>query len=274
MKVDVLEKEGNQMTLLLNGIPVVTTNSLRRASISQVPTMAIEHVFFYENNSVMNDQVMAQRLGFIPLTTNLQDYLTHEECGCETEYGCPRCSVTLTLDARAEESIRIVHSGDISSQDDTVVPIDQAIPIVKLAPGQKVILEMRATLGRGEDHAKWQPLSKAVVRGVPVFAVDEDSCDDCKACVKACPKDIILLNPKPVLKDLYGCTTCRLCAEACPQGSIKINIDESSSILSVESLGQLSPEEIIDRAISILIEKMEKLGAIFEDGIDFGKAED
>ncbi len=270
MKVKVLEMEGNRLTLLLEGIPVVTANSVRRASISQVPTMAIEHVFFYENNSVMNDQVLAQRLGLIPLTTNVEDYLNQEECGCETEYGCPRCSVTLTLDARAEDSVKVVYSGDIVSQDETVVPVDQAIPIVKLAPGQKVILEMRAMLGKGEMHAKWQPLSKAVVRGVPVFEVDEDSCDECKACVKECPKEIILLNPKPVLKELYDCTTCKLCAEACPQGSIRIDIDESSSILSMESLGQLSPKEIINRAIRILIEKMERLGELFEEGIEVG----
>src|SRR6266704_1869635 len=33
------------------------------------------------------------------------------------------------------------------------------VPIVKLAQGQRIKLEAYARLGRGRDHAKWQPAS-------------------------------------------------------------------------------------------------------------------
>lgn len=33
----------------------------------QVPTMAIEKVFIYNNTSIVQDEVLAQRLGLIPI---------------------------------------------------------------------------------------------------------------------------------------------------------------------------------------------------------------
>ena len=42
-----------------------------------------------------------------------------------------------------------------SSEDDTVKPISDKIPIVQLAPGQRIKVECYARLGRGTEHAKW-----------------------------------------------------------------------------------------------------------------------
>lgn len=42
-------------------------NSLRRIMISEAPTMAIEHVYITNNTSVIQDEVLAHRLGLIPL---------------------------------------------------------------------------------------------------------------------------------------------------------------------------------------------------------------
>ena len=38
-------------------------------------------------------------------------------------------------------------------------PVSDKVPIVKLAQGQRIKLEAYARLGRGRDHAKWQPAS-------------------------------------------------------------------------------------------------------------------
>ncbi|MFQ5711161.1 MAG: DNA-directed RNA polymerase subunit D [Candidatus Geothermarchaeales archaeon] len=266
MKVEVIKREGNALSLLLDGIPVIIANSIRRTIISEVPTMAIEYVFVYENNSVMNDQVLAHRLGLIPLTTSLEDYVLHEDCDCATDYGCPKCSVTLHMEAEAEDAPRVVYSGEINSEDESVVPVSPDIPLVKLAPGQKIVLEMRALLGRGGEHAKWQPVSQAVVRGVPVFRVDEAKCDECSKCVEECPVSIIALDPKPSLSNLYACTTCRQCERACPLEAITIGIDESSSILALESNGQMPPEKTLEAALSILTEKLGELRGLLEEG--------
>ena len=46
-------------------------------------------------------------------------------------------------------------SRDLSSDDDSIRPTSDKIPIVKLAPGQRVKAACRARLGRGTEHAKW-----------------------------------------------------------------------------------------------------------------------
>ena len=46
-------------------------------------------------------------------------------------------------------------SSELSSEDDTVKPVSDKIPIVQLAPGQKIKIECYARLGRGTEHAKW-----------------------------------------------------------------------------------------------------------------------
>jgi DNA-directed RNA polymerase subunit D len=38
------------------------------------------------------------------------------------------------------------------------------IPIITLAPGQKLKFEAYARLGTGKDHAKWQPTTAAIVK--------------------------------------------------------------------------------------------------------------
>ena len=42
-------------------------NALRRIMLSEIPTVAIETVNLYMNRSVMQDEVLAHRLGLIPI---------------------------------------------------------------------------------------------------------------------------------------------------------------------------------------------------------------
>ena len=70
----------------------------------------------------------------------------------------------MVLDAEANEKTVSVSSGELVSEDETVKPVSKDIPIVVLAPNQKLKFEAYARLGTGKDHAKWQPTSAAVVK--------------------------------------------------------------------------------------------------------------
>jgi DNA-directed RNA polymerase subunit D len=59
------------------------------------------------------------------------------------------------LDSGESAETRSVLSSELSSEDDTIKPVVDKIPIVQLAPGQKIKIECYARLGRGTEHAKW-----------------------------------------------------------------------------------------------------------------------
>ena len=57
-----------------------------------------------------------------------------------------------------------IYSKDMVSEDDYVVPTHPEIPIVKLSNGQRLKLEAYAKLGKGIEHAKWQPVCKSILK--------------------------------------------------------------------------------------------------------------
>jgi len=175
----------------LSGASPAFANAMRRAMISDVPTLAIEDVRIYDNTSALFDEMLAHRLGLIPIRTDLDTYVARENCSCGGA-GCPGCTVTFTLSA---EGPRTVTSGDLIPQDVKTVPVSDNIPIVKLTKGQKLVLEARAVLGTGKDHAKWQATLVCGYKNHPAIAIT-DACDACGMCVDECPRDILVIKGK------------------------------------------------------------------------------
>jgi len=164
--MEILQKNNTTLRVLMKGTDRSYASAIRRIAISEVPVMAIDDVIIVDNTSVVYDELIAHRLGLIPLTTDLSRYVLPKECSCKTELGCSNCRVLLTLDVESSDKVRTVFSGDMISDDENTIPISDQIPILKLAPGQKIKLEAYAKLGIGKDHAKWQPTTVAVVKDV------------------------------------------------------------------------------------------------------------
>jgi len=163
VSIEVIESSDSRIRVRLKNIDRAYANALRRVAISQVPVMAIDDVVILENSSVMFDELVAHRLGLIPLKTDLVRYNLPEDCDCKSALGCPKCRVLLVLDAEATDRPRTVMSSDLVSEDPESRPVSGEIPIVKLAPGQRIKLEAYARLGKGSEHAKWQPTSVSVL---------------------------------------------------------------------------------------------------------------
>lgn len=49
------------------GVEAAIPNAFRRILLSDVPTMAFDRVFMFNNTSIIQDEVLAHRLGLIPL---------------------------------------------------------------------------------------------------------------------------------------------------------------------------------------------------------------
>jgi len=252
VKIEVLEKDDKNLRLIIHGTDVPFMNALRRTILAEVPCMAIDEVVIIENSSMMKDETIAHRLGLIPLKTDLDSYNLPEECPCKSEFGCNLCRVSLTLDAEAKEGTRTVYSGVLISENPDITPVSDKIPIVKLAKEQKLKLEAYATLGKGKNHAKWQPVSMCVYKYFPRIKIDDKRCTTCGKCVEVCPRKVLVKDGDKIkIRDLIACTLCQDCVDTCPldQPAIEISWDENSFIFSLESTGALPPKRImIDRS--------------------------
>jgi DNA-directed RNA polymerase subunit D len=273
VEVEVLEKDEKNLCLLVKGVDVPFMNALRRIIISEVPCMAIDEVVMIENSSILQDEIIAHRLGLIPIKTDLDSYNLPEECPCKSEFGCNLCRVTLTLDVEAKEGTTTVYSVELKSENPEIVPVSEKIPIVKLAKGQKLRLEAYARLGKGKNHAKWQPVSMCTYKYFPKIEILNKKCDACGKCVEICPRKVLAKTDNKIeIRNLIACTLCQDCVKACPQNppAIKIDREEGKFIFSLESTEALTAERIMMEAIKIL----DKQFTEFENQIKVEKSEE
>ena len=145
MSLQVINQDEQKISVKLQGIPLQYANALRRICLNGVPIFAIDTVDILENSSIIADEGIAHRLGLIPLKTEFSAIESNNESD----------RILLTLDSGDTDETRTVFSDEIKSNDSFVKPISDKIPIVTLAPDQRIRIEAHAKLGRGTEHAKW-----------------------------------------------------------------------------------------------------------------------
>ena len=64
----------------ISGATPAFANALRRSMIGEVPTLAIEDVRIYDNTSVLFDEILAHRLGLVPIKTDLSQFVPRSKC--------------------------------------------------------------------------------------------------------------------------------------------------------------------------------------------------
>ena len=148
--IQVLTNDGKKISVKIKGVSLHYANALRRICLNGIPVFAIDTVDIIENSSVLADEGIAHTLGLIPLKTELK--------------GSDESSrVMLVLDSEATENTKVITSAELESKDQVVKPISNQIPIIHLAPGQRIKLEAYARLGRGTEHSKWNSANVSVL---------------------------------------------------------------------------------------------------------------
>ncbi|MEM2444123.1 MAG: DNA-directed RNA polymerase subunit D [Sulfolobales archaeon] len=260
--VTVVERGSNYIKLLFDGIPLQLLNAIRRASLAEVPSMAIAEVIFIDNTSPLYDEIIAHRLGLIPLIsdTAIDKYKSPEECAeCKEAEECEGCYTVITLDTSAKEDVLAVYSRDLTPQDPDVKPVNPDIPIVVLAPGQRLAFEARARLGRGKEHIKWSPATVANVTYLAKISIDKNRCNLCGRCVASCPRKVFTTSSNGIEFDESKCILCRQCIKACDREAIDLGWHEGKYMLYIESSGALRPERIFLEALKIIVNKLRNL---------------
>lgn len=139
MNLETVEEGDDILKLKLTDSNEAVANSLRRAMVSKVPTLAIEELYITKNQSGLFDEVIANRMGQIPFTIP-QNVDEDDEVNIAVK----------------KEGPATVKAEDIQAGNDEAEPVNPEAIIVELKEDQDIELEGIATLGYGKEHAKHQ----------------------------------------------------------------------------------------------------------------------
>ncbi|MFX1232963.1 MAG: DNA-directed RNA polymerase subunit D [Promethearchaeota archaeon] len=264
LNLEVIEQTPHELVFVIEGISIEMVNALRRIILTEIPVMAVDEVIILKNDSPLYDEILAHRIGLIPLKTDLDTYNLPNSCEC-SGYGCPLCQVSLTLEVTNTTNTPIdIYSGDLKSNDPKIIPVDPNIPIVKIDKNNQVILEAYAILGMARDHAKWQAVSNIAFRYYPIVEFNDNdlkNLEQNKLILRMCPEELFELTSKNQLKlkDDYWktCTLCQSC-EKNSDSKIRVYPKENSYIFSIESDGVLPFNIITKKTFEIFNEKIDE----------------
>jgi len=247
MDSKILRSEDDTIVYEISGVKPGFVNSIRRVIISEVPVLAIETVNFSKNNSALYDEIIAHRLGFVPLETP-DSYNMRDKCVCKGK-GCSRCTVSLTLNKVGPCT---VYSDDMESTDPGVKPM-AGIPIVKLIEDQEIKFEAVAELGVGKEHAKWAS-GLAFHKYYPKVKIGNVSKQKANLVMDTCPEGAFELSGDNLkVKDIEKIDFGMSCVANVPE--IEITPDETKMIFTIESFGQMKPKVLMQKAIDVCLEK-------------------
>jgi len=222
-----LEKTENQIVFTAE-IPETLTNSVRRY-ISQIPVVAIDEVEISKNDSALYDETIAHRVGLIPL---------------KSKKGNKKKQGKFKLEVKKEG---IVYSGDLKGDFEIVY---EKIPITILSNNQELKFVATTKTGKGAEHAKFSP-GLMFYRHISEITVDKDFYEEIR---KVCPAaEIEEKGNKMVIIDNGKKEVVDVCEGLVSKAGKKADVEEKDElVITVESFGQISPENVFLRSIDTL----------------------
>jgi DNA-directed RNA polymerase subunit D len=180
MKASVVDgwPKNNRIRIHITDANASEVNSIRRTILSDVPKMAITKVRFeqgtieedgkiLESVNVLPDEMLAHRLAMVPIPTYLDEFLFPQDDPNnankpEEEWGSPQSEIIYhcSIKGPSDSESVTVYAGDMNVLGETKLQIKEEhakIPLTTLSTGQFLEFYAYASLGRGRDHAKWNP---------------------------------------------------------------------------------------------------------------------
>uniref|UniRef100_A0A2K5D4G7 DNA-directed RNA polymerases I and III subunit RPAC1 n=1 Tax=Aotus nancymaae TaxID=37293 RepID=A0A2K5D4G7_AOTNA len=175
-RVDVVHMDENSLEFDMVGIDAAIANAFRRILLAEVPTMAVEKVLVYNNTSIVQDEILAHRLGLIPIHADprLFEYRNQgDEEGTEIDTLQFRLQVRCSRNPHAAKDssdpnelymnhkvytrhmtwIPLGNQADLFPEG-TIRPVHDDILIAQLRPGQEIDLLMHCVKGIGKKVAR------------------------------------------------------------------------------------------------------------------------
>lgn len=297
-QIFVTAKTSNSIEFRLMNVSRHFANALRRVMIAEVPTLAVDTVEFFQNTSPLPDEYIAHRLALIPFVSEDADkFFYHSQCNCDgSQLGyCPNCTVIYTIDAHCEpesDSVVEVTSNDLKliaphkwADKSTMGSIHigvkpatlfangdsnpQPVTITKLAPGQTLRLAAYIRKGIGRNHAKWSPVCVSTYHQVASIDFREAykqimDQKEKEEVVASCPKKCLKmgLDDNIQVANFEDCTFCNQCIRTAEvhghKDAIVIQSKRGLFVFNVETIGSLSPENVVTRGFQALTNKLDQ----------------
>ncbi|CAD5224218.1 unnamed protein product [Bursaphelenchus okinawaensis] len=225
------QEEGMELVFDLVHVEAPVANALRRVLLAEVPTMAIEKIYLYQNTSVIPDEVLCHRIGLLPVKADPRKFdfpskpfvpisdgveVTEEPEGNENEHIILEVNVKCTTNKDSEKGEKdpekAFHNYKLYSGQFDWIPIgNQAktfkknhlsmvhddIIVAKLRPGQEVEARCHCVKGIGRDHAKFSPVCTATYRLLPEIILKSEVTGEKAERLQTCfSKGVIELEEK------------------------------------------------------------------------------
>ncbi|KAF6024160.1 POLR1C [Bugula neritina] len=283
VRVDIISEKEDELEFDLVGVDAAIANSLRRILLAEVPTMAIEKVYVYNNTSLIQDEVLAHRLGLIPIKADprMFEYRQpdQEEGSAEDTISFAlkvKCTHNSSAPADATQPDILYKHNNVYTRDmvwvpvgnqadlypeGSVAPVHPDILINKLKPGQILDLRMDCVKGIGRDHAKFSPVATAHYRLLPEITLTQPITGTDAHKLKECFSDGVIGIRTNDNDEAYVANarldTCS--REVFRHDNLKDKVLLSRVrdhfIFSVESTGALPAATLVSEALKVLMKK-------------------
>ncbi|XP_071962083.1 DNA-directed RNA polymerases I and III subunit RPAC1-like [Antedon mediterranea] len=283
-RIDVVDIKDDRIEFDMVGVDASVANAFRRILLAELPTMAIEKVFILNNTSLIQDEVLAHRLGLIPIKADPRLFEYQQEGDDE---GSPEDTVEFNLKIKCtrnpnapkdatdpEELYRNckVWTKDMKwiprgNQEDlygqnAFKPVNDDILIAKLRPGQEIDVKLNCVKGIGKDHAKFSPVATASYRMLPDVSLNSEVTGTLAERLVACfsknvmeireidgVKHAVVVNPR------HETCSREVFRHEDLKDLVKLTRIRDHFIFSVESTGALPPNVLVSEAIKVLMSK-------------------
>jgi DNA-directed RNA polymerase subunit D len=215
--MELIKKSAEEMTFVTDLSPTLA-NALRR-SVGEIPILAIDEVDFYKNDSVLYDEILAHRLGLVPLQNQ------------KLKAGD---TIELKLKAKSSAGQKVEVLSESLGKD--VVLGD--IPLTLLENGQELELVARAKQGRGLDHAKFSP-GIIFYKHVPKIKISSEG--EKHAELAELYPEVFEFSGKLKVKNAFACELDQSDMKEFPGVSIEF---DDKLVLTIESWGQIDAKDI------------------------------
>lgn len=290
-KIEIKNITDNEMELDLINIDCSIANAFRRILISELPTVAIEKVFIYNNTSILHDEFLAHRLGLIPIKVDPRLISwPQKDFGDPDQKPDEQTTIVLRLkvkcirnpdaaeDATNPDDLYLHHKVTskylkwipIGEQEEKfgpsgVKPVHDDIIIATLRPGQELDMLLHCCKGLGKDHAKFSPVGTASYRLMPHLELTQEipAGPIAKRLIKCFPKGVLGFAPKdsddPNSPKIVVVKNARLDNSSREvlrhddlRDLIRLRKHRNHFIFTIESIGQLPPQVLFKMAVNAL----------------------